>query len=285
MKSLYLLVAPLLALNVAPAAAQDQPSPRIDIGQTNTNRDTLTIGGGVSYLPSYQGSNDYVVAPAIAARGTVHGISFFTRGSQLFVDLVPSPAGPRWSLSAGPVLSLDLNRVGRLVDRQVTALGTRRIALEAGGYVGFAKTGVITSDFDSLSFRLSYVHDLGDVHGSYIVTPAIDYTTPLSRKVLVGLSLSADYAGAGYASTYYDVDAAGAVRSGLPQFQAHKGWQDITAGAVAGFALSGDLRHGFLLVLTGSYSRMKNDFAASPVTRIAGSADQFFGGIGLGYTF
>ena len=285
MKPLYLLIALPFALNIMPATAQDQPPPRIDIGQTNTNRDTLTIGGGVSYLPSYQGSNDYVVAPAVAARGTVHGISFFTRGSQLFVDLVPSPAGPHWSLSAGPVLSLDLNRVGRLIDPQVTALGKRRIALEAGGYIGFAKTGVITSDYDSLSFRLSYVHDVGDVHHSYIITPAIDYTTPLSRKVLIGMSLSADYAGAGYASTYYDVDAAGAARSGLPQFQAHKGWQDVTAGAVAGFALSGDLRRGFLLVVTGSYSRMENDFAASPVTRIAGSSNQFFGGVGLGYTF
>jgi hypothetical protein len=30
---------------------------------------------------------------------------------------------------------------------------------------------------------------------------------------------------------------------------------------------------------------MEGDFAASPVTRIAGSPNQFYGALGLGYTF
>jgi outer membrane scaffolding protein for murein synthesis (MipA/OmpV family) len=282
---------PLLAVPVVlvatPVAAQERPTPapNIAIEPSDTNDDTLTIGAGAVYLPSYQGSNDYVVTPIVAARGQYHGISFFTRGAQLFVDLVPTPPGPRWAFSAGPVLSADLNRTGRVVDTRIKALGKRKIALEAGGYIGIGKTGVITSDYDSLSLRVSYVHDVGTVHRSYIVTPALDYSTPLSKSVLVGLTVSADYAGAGYARTYYDVDAPGALRSGLPVFAARTGWQDFTVGALAGFSLSGDLRHGAVLVVGGGYSRMQGDFAASPVTRIAGSPDQFYGALGLGYTF
>lgn len=279
------LIAAPLALSAPPAAAQDSPPPRIDVAQADTNNDTLTIGAGAVFMPTYQGSNDYVLTPVVAARGQYHGVSFFTRGAQLFVDVVPSAPGPGWSFELGPVLAADLNRTGRVGDARIKALGKRKIALEAGGYAGITRTGVITSDYDTVSFRVSYIHDVGDVHRSYIVTPTLDYTTPLSKSVLVGVTLSADYAGNGYADTYYSVDAPGALRSGLPVFTARKGWQDFTVGALAGFSLSGDLRHGTVLVVGAGYSRMQNDFAASPVTRIAGSADQFYGAVGLGYTF
>lgn len=286
MKLLLPLLAVPLALSALPAAAQDAPPPpRIDVAQADTNSDTLTIGAGAVFMPTYQGSDDYVLTPVVAARGQYKGVSFFTRGAQLFVDVVPSPPGPGWSFELGPVLAADLNRTGRIGDARVKALGKRKLALEAGGYAGITRTGVITSDYDTLSFRVSYIHDVGAVHRSYIVTPTIDYATPLSKSVLVGLTLSADYAGAGYADTYYSVDAPGSLRSGLPVFAARKGWQDFTVGALAGFSLSGDLRHGAVLVLGAGYSRMQNDFAASPVTRIAGSPDQFYGAVGLGYTF
>ena len=51
------------------------------------------------------------------------------------------------------------------------------------------------------------------------------------------------------------------------------------------YALSGDLRHGVQLFSILSYSRLQGDFARSPITRIAGSADQFYGALGIGYTF
>ena len=212
MKLLFPLLAAPLALSALPAAAQDAPPPRIDVAPADTNNDTLTIGAGAVYMPSYQGSNDYIISPVAAARGQFHGVSFFTRGAQLFVDLVPSAPGPGWSFELGPVVSADLNRTGRVVDTQIKALGKRKIALEAGGYAGITRTGVVTSDYDTVSFRVSYIHDVGSVHRSYIVTPTLDYTTPLSKSVLVGVTLSADYAGSGYADTYYSVDGPGSLR-------------------------------------------------------------------------
>ena len=72
MKLLLSLLAAPLALSALPVAAQDSPPPPPPSPEANTadaNRDTLTIGAGAVFLPTYQGSNDYVLSPVAAARG------------------------------------------------------------------------------------------------------------------------------------------------------------------------------------------------------------------------
>ena len=50
--------------------------------------------------------------------------------------------------------------------------------------------------------------------------------------------------------------------------------------------LDGDVTNGgFGLIFLGSYSRLLGDPKRSPVTSIRGSASQWFGAIGVGYTF
>ena len=277
---------PAVAQEVASSSDELAISPdKRSVDPDNLDRDTVTIGVGGVYMPSYEGSNDYVLTPAGAMRGKVHGFKFFTRGTQLYVDAIPDPSGPSWDLQLGPVVSLNLNRTSNLVDPRIIALGTRKLALEVGGYAGIRKTGVITSDHDFVSLRVAYVHDVSGVNNSYVITPSIDYGTPLSRKIYVGVSVSADYAGTGYARTYFDVDAAGSLASGLPEFTGRAGWRDVVVGVLGGYAVTGDLTHGLGLFVLASYSRLQNDFAASPVTSIAGSPDQLIGAIGLGYTF
>jgi outer membrane protein len=283
-----LLVASLLCFTAASAFAQEIPAVSAQgPAQENpdSDRNSFTIGGGAAFMPSYEGSNDYIIAPAVAARGKVAGFAFSTRATQLYVDLIPNPSGPSFDFQLGPIVGLNFNRTGRVTDPQVKALGNRKIALEAGGYVGIAKTGVITSDYDSLALKVAYVHDVGTVYRSYVITPSIEYTTPLSRKAFVGLSVSADYAGTGYSRAYFDVDAAGSLRSGLPVFSGRKGWKDISVGTIFGHSLTGDLTHGLGIYAMGSYTRLQGDFADSPVVSIAGSRNQWLGAVGLGYTF
>jgi outer membrane protein len=286
------LVVALLCFSATAAFAQEAsppapapPAETMPSGTADENRTSFTIGGGAAYMPSYEGSNDYIIAPAVAARGKIEGFSFFTRNTQLFVDLIPNPSGPSFDVQLGPIAGVNLNRTGRLVDPRIKALGSRKLAIEAGAFVGIGKTGLITSDYDNLTVRVAYVHDVSQIYRSYVVTPSIEYGTPLSRKAFVALSVSADYAGAGYSRAYFDVDAAGSARSGLPVFTGGKGWKDVTFGLVGSHSLTGDLLHGLGLYVTGSYSRMQNDFAVSPVTSVAGSPNQWFGAVGLGYTF
>ena len=286
-----LIAAAALTLTAAPAFAQDanpaqQPaSDQLSVDPLSDNRDTVTIALGAGYLPDYEGSDDYRFIPAVAARGKIHGLNFFTAGTQLFLDVVPAPPGPSLDLQLGPVLALNFNRRVRTDDPVVRTLGRRKLAFEAGGFIGLAKTGVLTSAYDTLSARVSIVSDVSGVNHSYVVTPSISYGTPLSRTTYVSVSASADYAGRGYARTYFGVSPLDSLVSGLPTYGADDGWKDITFGALFNQSLTGDLLHGLSLVATGSYSRLQGDFARSPLVRIRGDRNQFFGALALAYTF
>lgn len=283
---LRLAPALLLATVAVPAFAQDATSATSASGTTlDADKDTITVGAGIGSVPSYEGSDSNRLIPAAAARGSISGYAFSTRGTRLYVDLIRNQPGPVLDIQAGPIVGVNLNRTSGIKDDQVRALGKKKWAFEVGGYVGIGKTGVITSDYDKLSVSLSYVHDVSGVYSSYVVTPQVDYGTPLSTKTYVGLSLNAAYAGSGYAHSYFDVDPAGSAASGLPVYYAHKGWKDWSASALVVQSLTGNLLGGLSLVGGVSYSRLMNDFADSPVTSIAGSRNQWSGAIGLAYTF
>ncbi|MEN2787021.1 MipA/OmpV family protein [Sphingomonas qilianensis] len=276
------------ALSTLPAAAQDitaqspQPQPEIVTGG-----DSLTVAVGVATLPDFEGSGSNRIIPAGLIRGSVSGINFSTRGAQLFVDLVPNAAGPGYDFQLGPVIGANFDRTRRktIDNARVAALGERDTAIEVGGYVGLARTGVITSDYDTLAASVSYTQDINKAHKSYLITPQIDYGTPLSRKAYVGLSANAIYVGGEYADTYYSVTPAGSLLSTLPSYNAGKGWKNYSVTAFASYALTGDLLHGLSLVAGGSYSRLLGDFAESPIVRIAGDRNQLLGAVGLAYTF
>lgn len=262
----------------APVFAQEMKNPPA------TDRNSLTIGVGVGYTPSYEGSDDYVVIPSGVIRGKVAGFSFFSRGPIVFVDLVREDG--EVDVSLGPVVSARFDRTTQIKDRQVRALGKLDTAIEVGGFVGIAKTGIITSDYDNLGVRVSYVHDVTGTHGSYVITPAIEYGTPLSRKAYLGISASADYVGKGYASTYYGVTPAGSLASGLPAYVADDaGFKKFNINLLGSYSLTGDLTAGLSVFAVGSYGRMLGDFKRSPIVRQAGDADQWFGGLGVAYTF
>ncbi len=280
----YLILATALGV-AAPALAQDEPllpPPVEDVGSTS-----ITIGGGVVYLPDYEGSNDYRFTPAPGAIGTYKGFAFTLAGNRFSVDLIPDAPGPGWDFQAGPIGVVNFNRstLNQIDDPRVRALGEVDTAIELGGYLGIGRTGVITSAYDTLSLSVSYRYDVTSAHKSGILQPTINYVTPLSRKAAVGLFASAERAEGGYARTYFGITPAQSVASGLPVHTARAGWKNYTIGGLATFALTGDLLHGFKLVAGGTYRRMLNDFGDSPVTSIAGDRDQWLGALGLAYTF
>ncbi|MGD9809909.1 MAG: MipA/OmpV family protein [Sphingobium sp.] len=258
------------------------------LAQESDRSNELTIGVGAAVIPSYEGSNDYNVIPGGLVRGKVAGFPFFARGTNLHVDLVRDNGIKGWDLEAGPVFGARLNRTGRIGDARVKALGKLDTAWELGGWAGIAKTGVITSDYDNLSFRVAYVADVGSAHKSYIVTPAVEYATPLSETTLVGFSLSADYVGKGYGNYYYDIALAGSQASGLGVYAAagdKAGFAKLNVGMVAAKSLSGDLRKGWALFGLAGYGRLLGRYADSPIVKDAGNRNQWMGGLGVAYTF
>ncbi|MBA17394.1 MAG: structural protein MipA [Sphingomonas sp.] len=261
-----------------PACAQSEGDDR--------NEDLVIVGLAASLVPDYEGSSDYRIAPAPGAVGQVGGIGFQLAANRLSLDLMPDILGSGWKIQAGPMAAVNFNRssVKSIDNAQVAALGKIDTAVEVGGYIGIAKSGVVTSDYDRLSVTLSYRHDVSGVHDSGVWTPTVSYLTPLSRKALVSIFVSADRAGDGYADTYFSVTPAGAVASGLPVYDAEGGWKNWGAGLGGAYALTGDLTGGLLLVGGVGYRRLLGDFADSPVVGV-GSRDQWLGVAGLAYSF
>jgi outer membrane scaffolding protein for murein synthesis (MipA/OmpV family) len=276
------LLAAALVAGAAPAFGQ-AAAPAPTLPDPNDQSDTLTIGAGAAFIPDYEGSDDYRIIPAAAVRGRVGGIAFFTRATYLYVDLIPRGSG-KLEFDAGPIVGVRFNRTGKIKDDAVDRLPERNKAIELGGFVGVTAHG-LTNPYDALSVRLDVVKDVANGHESTVISPTIDFGTPLSRTLYVGASLSADWVGGGYADAYYSITPADSLASGLRSFDADGGFKGWKAGLLANQSLTGDLTHGLSLFGTAGYSRLAGDFKRSPIVADRGSASQWFGAIGLGYTF
>jgi len=281
----HLFAVPVLLL-ATPAFAQDAGKPAADPG-VDPDKETITIAAAGVYMPDYEGSNDYSVYAAPAAIGSIGGFAFQIAGNRASVDLIPNPKGPKWDVQAGPVAALNLNRsrLSGISDPRVRALGRRATSVELGGYVGIGKTGVLTSPYDKLSVSVSYRKGISGAQRAGVFEPTLTYLTPLSTKAFAGFVVTAERAERGYGRAYFDVDPAGSLASGLPQYTTKGGWKNWSVTFGGGYALTGDLTHGLKLGLGGSYGRMLGSFADSPIVAIAGSKDQWLFAAGLGITF
>jgi outer membrane scaffolding protein for murein synthesis (MipA/OmpV family) len=283
MKTALFAAAALLVI-ATPAFAQSDPTPgAATLPDPNDQSDTLTIGVGGAILPDYEGSDDYRIIPAAAVRGRVGGIAFFSRATYLYVDLIPRGAG-KLEFDAGPIVGVRLNRNGKIKDDIVDLLPSRKKAIELGGFVGVTAHG-LTNPYDALSFRVDLVKDVGNAHGSTVITPSVDFGTPLSRRTYVGASLSADWVGGGYADYYYSISPTDTLTSGLRTYDADGGFKGWKVGLLANQSITGDLTHGLSLFGTASYGRLAGDFKRSPIVADRGSASQWLGAVGLAFTF
>jgi len=275
------LLAALTLLTAVPAQVHAQEAATEDDG------DLLTLGTGVITVPSYEGSDQNVIIPELVVRARVSGFQIFSRGPALYADVVRDERpGRSVDIGFGPVAAIRFDRTALIKDSQVEALGKLDTAVELGGWVGVTKTGVITSDYDLLSFRVDARWDVAGAHNSYIVTPTIEYGTPLSRKTFVGASVLAEFVGNDFGDYYFNIDPGAAQLSGLSAYSgAGDGFKRAGVNLLGSQALTGDLTKGLSAVAILGYYRLLGDFKRSPIVSDAGSADQFIAGLGITYTF
>lgn len=268
-----------LALVAAPAVAQNGPP-----AETVYDDTWLSVGAGIGYGPSYDGSDDYVAFPVPIVQGRVAGIGIQPRPAGLALDFIPDAAeGPGFAL--GPVARVRTNRARQIKDPVVAAAGELDTAIELGAAVGLSLPKVL-NPYDSLTFGLDALWDVAGAHRGRTLTPSVTYFTPLSRGIAASLSFSAEHGDDDFAQYYYSVSPAQSAASGLPQFTADGGWNKAGATVLLGFDFDGDLTNGGLAaVAIGGHSRMLGDAKDTPYTSLRGSTGQWFGAIGIGYTF
>jgi outer membrane scaffolding protein for murein synthesis (MipA/OmpV family) len=263
----------------APALAQQAAG----LPDPNDRSDTFSIGAGAAYIPDYEGSNDYELTPFVGIRGRVSGIDFYSRGTHLYADFVPRGDGA-WEFDAGPIVGARMNRTSDVKDDVVDRLPELDTAIELGGFVGASYHG-LTNPYDELSFRVDVLKDVGGAHEGTLISPNLDFGTPLSRTFYIAASLNLEWASGDYADYYYSIDTDGALASGLPAFEADGGFKHWRIGLFANQSLSGLLTHGWSIFGAGAYTHLSGDFKDSPIVDDRGSASQWVGVLGVAYTF
>lgn len=273
------LAAALLAA-ATPAFAQGADAALPD---PNDQSNTFTIALGGAWVPDYEGSDDSEATPFAAIRGRVNGISFSTRGTYLYVDLLRRPASGI-DIDAGPIVGVRRERVKKVEDDRVRLFGKRKTAYEVGGFVGVTAHG-LTNPYDALSLRLDVVHDIGNAHESTVVTPNLEFGTPLSKGTYIAASASADFVSNKYADYYYANP--GLVFGGIaiPASNPGGGMKNWRLGLLANQAITGDLTGGLSAFGAADYSRITGDIADSYFVEDRGSRSQWRLVAGLAYTF
>lgn len=268
----------------SPLLAQDDVA-SVPVERSVFDGDYLTAGIGVAVGPSYEGSDDYAVFPLPVVIGSLGGIDFQPRGPGIAFDIIPDKKGAKVDFVFGPVVRARFDRQNSIKDPVVSSLGKLDIAVEVGPFAGIQVNRVL-NPYDSLTAQVDLRWDIAGAHDGMVVFPSLTYFTPLSRSVVTSLAISGEYVDDDYADYYFSITPAGSAASGLPTFTADSGWKNVGATLLTAVDLDGDVTNGgFGLIFLGSYSRMLGDPKRSPVTSIRGTPNQWFGAVGVGYTF
>lgn len=265
----------------APALAQEA-DPALPDPESAGDNWTVAVGAGLT--PDYSGSDDYRVIPAASIRGKIGNVSISTKGTYLYADFLPR--GDRLDLNLGPIVGVRLNRTGRIEDDIVDLLPERDTAIEVGGFAGISLHN-LTNPYDSLSFGVDIVHDVGGAHKSTVVSPNVSFSTPLSRKTYASASASLDFVSNKFADYYYSVSPAESALTlgALPAFDADGGLKDWKVGLLLNQSITGDLTGGLSIFGLANYSRLVGGFKRTPIVSDRGSASQWLLAAGLAYTF
>ncbi len=280
----YALAATCLFVASFPALAQPegQGPPR---GGNVFDGDYVTLGAGLAISPSYDGSDNYDINPLPVILGSVAGIDFEPRGPGLALDVIPDRDGAKVDFILGPVGRARFDRNSGIRDDVVRDLGKLDVAVELGA-VGGVKVNRVFNRFDSLTAEVDLRWDVAGAHRGRVIAPSLTYFRPINRGMAASLTISAEHVDDDYADYYFSISQAGSAASGLPSFNATGGWKNVGIAAFGAIDLDGNaMNGGFSVILIGSYSRLLGDPKRSPVTSIRGDADQFFGVVGIGYTF
>jgi outer membrane protein len=197
----------LAALQAAQAQdlSVDADVPAVDEPSKPTPEWRYMVGIGAAAVPDYEGSEDYTAAPVPLARIQRGEIYAKLAGLKLSTNLVPHP-----NFRLGPVLNVRGERAD-VENDQVDDMRDIDTALELGLVGGYD----LKLDRAVLSLEVEWLVDVSDEHEGWLLTPRVKYVRSLSDSFTLLASTSLTVASEDYMETYFGVDGADSVRSGL----------------------------------------------------------------------
>lgn len=228
----------------------------------------FTLGAGAGIAPDYEGSDEYEAVPILLVRAAKdNGQLVELRGTAIRANLLPSTV-----FSAGPIVNYRFER-DDVDEDAVDDLDDVDEAIELGGFLGLGYQGWLA--------RVTLTQDVNDAHDGVLLSLLGGYRSQLAPQWSLTTIAFGTWADEDYMDTYFGIDAADAVASGLDEFDADEGFKDV--GLDLRLAWSSAANWG--VTASASYKRLLNDAEDSPVVDDVGDENQFFGGLALTYSF
>ena len=256
---------------------QDQDIPGYRTGEKDPTSISGFVAAGVVVTPEFPGSDDSEVTPALLGKVN-YGEYYYAQilGPQLEVNLFPSK-----SFNIGPVIGYDGGRDD--VDNDtVDRLDDVDESLEIGAFASYAFADVLQTR-DELEFSVTATQDIADGHDGFVADFDIDYSFPVNLygRWRWGLGVGTTYVSESYSDSYFSVSAAEQVATGLNQFDAGAGFNNVSASISANYLLTD--RWGIYAL--GGVSRLLDDAADSPIVEQEGDDTNFIAGAAISYRF
>lgn len=247
----------------ARAADQDDTTSTED---ATASKWSVVVGAGGGYAPDYEGSDDYEIQP-IPFVSIVYDDFVFINGTSLGLNLLNYEG-----FKAGPIARYGFGR-DEDDNNALDGLGDVDDSIELGGFVNY--------EIGIWSAGLTVVQDVGGGHEGLVAEASTGISAPLADNLKSSLEGSATWASSDYMETYFGISPRQSARSGLQRYEADAGFKDVAV------TLGLDYMFTESLGLSGraQYKRLLGDAADSPIVDDKGSADQFFGGLFLTYSF
>lgn len=225
---------------------------------------SVVVGGG-GYAPDYEGSDDYEIQP-FPFVSIVYDDVIFINGTSLGVNLLSFDG-----LKAGPITRYSFGR-NEDDNHALDGLGNVEDSIEVGGFANYG-IGIWSAE-------LTVVQDVGGGHEGLLAEATTGVSVPLTETLKSSLEASANWASSDYMDTYFGISPKQSAKSGLSQFDAMRASRMSPPRSA-----STTCHREHRALERAQYKRLLNDAADSPIVYDRGSADQFFGGLFLTYTF
>lgn len=232
------------------------------------------VGVGAATAPDYLGSDDYIMVPVPTFRVDFDQRYVGISANEAYANVLDLP-----NLRAGPVGYYWGGRYN-VADDVVNQLPGIADSIALGAMIGWEDVDP-RNPRRSWGANLSLAHDVTGVSDGMVVNGSLHLFHPAFEWLQVGGWVSTTWASGNYMDTYFSITPQGSAYSGLPTYTAEGGFRDVGTALIAmtRFAPDWYIGAGFY------YQRLVGDAADSPVVADRGSANQWYGGLGIAYSW
>jgi outer membrane protein len=230
---------------------------------------TVMVGVGGDYTPDFEGAKRSMLSPvpifAIRRAGSTEQF----RGPRDSASIALIDFG---DLRAGPAGKFVSSRKANSYS-ELNGLGDVSTAVELGGFVEYYPV-------DWFRTRGEVRQGFGGHHGA-VADLSADVIVPVVRRFTVSAGPRFTWENTKATSPYFGIDAAQAMATGLPVFDAKGGAHSVGAGTQVSYRIDPQWEvHAYV-----EYERLLGDAAKSPLVTVRGSPNQTTFGIGASYSF